>query len=384
MDFLLASHRVGKLLGIEVRLAYSLYLVVALFFVQYLPYGYAYAGAILLLPLFVLLHEMGHSLVARRFGVRVEDITLHALGGQARLAGQIPGALAELVIAGAGPLMSFALSGALFAAFYGGASLGVFTDAVPAMLVLAGVLYVSAWQNLLLGIFNLLPVFPLDGGRMVLAVAIMWRGVEWGLRVMRPLSRVGAGLIVAWGLYDHSMFTVLIGFMLFFEGGQEMRARQYAEQYAYYNRLFNYGGAGESASRGTFLSDLPRFFAGIFAARARGSRENPASGGAQADFSRGRNGFFDDGLRDATVERASENSQEKTGWWQRWCAARAAREAAAAAAEKARDEAARAELDARVDEVLAKVSREGIANLTPGERAILMRAGEEKRKENRG
>lgn len=239
MQFLLRSHRLGRILGIEVNIAYSLYLVIGLFFLSNINQNQVYAVALLALPVFVLLHEFGHSLTARIFGVRVHGITLHALGGVAQLTGRLPNARAELIIAAVGPLVSFALSGIFFALFF--VLLQFF--APPIFLpppFLYSLIYFWAWQNLVLGLFNLLPIFPLDGGRIALSIAVMILGIHRGLRLVRPMSIIGAGFFVAWGVWEmihggNGIFLILIAGIVYFQGGQEMQARQYAAQYGHYD-----------------------------------------------------------------------------------------------------------------------------------------------------
>ena len=314
MDLLLASHRIGRIWGVEIRLAYSLYLIIGLFAISAAPMGMQFVLAILLLPVFVLLHELGHTFAALRLGVRVRQIVLHMLGGAAMLEGLIPGPRAEILIAAMGPAVSFILAmlGYLAAGF-----------APPEA---RGFLFYVCWANLMLGIFNLLPVFPMDGGRIALAAAVMRLGVERGVRLMRPISRIGAWLIALYGVWrmaygdSSGIFLVLIAAFLYFRGGQEIYARMHAQNFTSGG---NYGGAGGYGFYGQEFT------------RARVVDERPA----------------------------------KPGFISRWLERRRSRRAAASAA---REE----ELTRRVDEVLAKVRSEGVASLTPGERALLHSASE--------
>lgn len=149
------------------------------------------ALASLVLLASVLVHELAHSLVARRYGVEVRSITLFLFGGVSDLAGEPPDPRAELVIAAAGPLTSLGAAAALLAALVASAS----HPEVGALLEYAMVV------NALLGLFNLVPGFPLDGGRVLRAAA-------WGLtgslrRATEVAGAVGllvAGLVVVWGI----------------------------------------------------------------------------------------------------------------------------------------------------------------------------------------
>ena len=168
------SIRLGRIAGIEIGAHYSWFLIAAFqawsLAAGYFPSTYpgwdrpAYwiAGVVAALGLFgcVLLHELGHSLVANSRGVRVQSITLFVFGGVAGLKGEPESAKDEFLIAAAGPLVSFGLAGAFWAA----------TPLAPATAPPHAVLGFLAFVNALLGGFNLLPGFPLDGGRVLRAI----------------------------------------------------------------------------------------------------------------------------------------------------------------------------------------------------------------------
>lgn len=168
---------VGRIFGIPVNLDYSWFLVVVLItwmlaatyypseFPNWQPWLYWAAGAVSALLLFgsVLLHELGHSLVARAWRVPVKQITLFIFGGVAQIAKEPPSALAELLIAAAGPAVSLALAG------IGYALLPVMNGSEAAYAVVGYVAFINA----ALVVFNLVPGFPLDGGRV-------FRAIVWG------------------------------------------------------------------------------------------------------------------------------------------------------------------------------------------------------------
>ncbi len=168
---------IGRLFGISVDLDYSWFLIVGLMTwmlaADYYPAEfkgwsageYWAMGALTAVSLFasVLIHEFAHALTARRFGLPTTRITLFLFGGVSRIAGEPPSAAAEFWIAVVGPLASLAL-----AAFCWSAKL-LLAGATP---LFAWMEYL-AWMNLLLAAFNLLPGFPLDGGRVYRA--LIWR-----------------------------------------------------------------------------------------------------------------------------------------------------------------------------------------------------------------
>ncbi len=125
----------------------------------------------------IVFHEMAHSLVARRFGMPIRGITLFIFGGVAEMEQEPPSAKSEFLMALAGPVASFLLSAVFFALFsFVGASGG--PEAVKGTLWYLGAL------NGILALFNLVPAFPLDGGRMLRAALWFWRGdLTWATRI---------------------------------------------------------------------------------------------------------------------------------------------------------------------------------------------------------
>jgi len=151
--------------------------------------GVAIVVALLFLA-FLLAHELAHALVARRHGVGVKRITLWLLGGVSELESESPTARAELQIAAAGPLASLVLGGIAAAATVAAGAAGASRLIVVALAWLAGV-------NIILGVFNLLPGAPLDGGRVVRA--IVWRITGDRDRAQIAADRAGVALGVVLG-----------------------------------------------------------------------------------------------------------------------------------------------------------------------------------------
>jgi Zn-dependent protease len=151
----------------------------------------------------IVLHEASHALVARRFGMPIDGITLFIFGGIAEMEDEPPSARAEFLMAAAGPALS-ALLAALFA------QLVQLNGAVGLPATVGGVLLYLFYLNLLLALFNILPAFPMDGGRMLRAGLWAWRGdLLWATSVA---SRLGNGF--GWAMVAFGAFLALSGNLL--------------------------------------------------------------------------------------------------------------------------------------------------------------------------
>jgi Zn-dependent protease len=204
---MLRSYRLGTLFGfpIRVNLSFLLMLGVVFMWMGGLP------GVIVTLLAFasVLLHELGHALVARRLGVRVADIELHFFGGAARMTEMPRSPNHEIAIAAAGPAVSFALAAAGWAG---------------AVLTGAPVLGLLAMVNFYLGAFNLLPAFPSDGGRILRAWLARRRGYHAATDQAISVGRVvliGLGVL---GLVSGSYQLIVIAAVLWMMGSAERAA----------------------------------------------------------------------------------------------------------------------------------------------------------------
>jgi Zn-dependent protease len=151
-----------------------------------------------LLVVSVVAHELAHALVARSEGVEIEDITLYLFGGMARLAGEPPTPAAELKIAVVGPGTSFGL-GVLFLLLDNLLIYGFGYE------VMGRVMYHLGTVNLVLATFNLLPGFPLDGGRALRAI-LWWRRGDVASATRTARS---AGRAIAWSLLGVGLYMVL-------------------------------------------------------------------------------------------------------------------------------------------------------------------------------
>jgi len=205
------AFRLFRVRGIDVAIHVS-WLVIAVlitwslatgFFPQVLPEASTarewILGVIAALLFFgsVLAHELAHSFVAQSLGLEVRSITLFLFGGVSNLAGEAKQPSAEFRIAIVGPLTSFAIALVAFI-------VALATDAVPSVQAIAGYLAVT---NALLGLFNLVPGFPLDGGRVLRS--IVWQTTNDLRRATTVASNVGK--VIAWGLVLWGFWRVVGG-----------------------------------------------------------------------------------------------------------------------------------------------------------------------------
>src|SRR6266852_6965179 len=204
-----SSIRLGRVFGIEIGANWSLVFVFALIAwtvaTQVLPFdvpgqpalAYWVAGAAGSVAFYacLLAHELAHALVARRNGVKVGGITLWLFGGVSKLDGEPKSAGAEALIAGAGPLTSLAVGAVAFV-----------LSLLPLPALASGVLGWLVFVNVALAVFNLVPAFPLDGGRL-LSSWFWWRSGsrQRGVHSAVRIGRVFAYLMIAFGVFE--LFT---------------------------------------------------------------------------------------------------------------------------------------------------------------------------------
>lgn len=220
------SARLGRFAGIDVFLHASFPLVLA--WIGYIAWqrtgtllGVANGMALVIL-LFscVLLHEFGHALAARRFGIPTRYITLLPIGGVALLEAIPENPWHEVVIALAGPAVNVCIAGLLFAGLLTAGDLGAETGA---MFGQGGILATLIMANLVLAAFNLLPAFPMDGGRVLRALLALRLGRLRATRFAATIGRVFALGLGFFGLRGDPVL-VLIAVFIWYAGGAETRA----------------------------------------------------------------------------------------------------------------------------------------------------------------
>lgn len=209
--------RLFSLLGFEVRIDFSWLFLAALvawslargLFPYYVPglspltYWLMGAGGVVGLLVSIVLHEFCHSLVARRYGLPIGGISLFLFGGVAQMEEEPPSAKSEFLMAVAGPASSMVLAG-LFHLLEG------FGEGNGWPIWLVGLLFYLAYLNLVLAIFNLMPAYPLDGGRMLRAALWGWRDDLHGATRLAAAIGRGFGFV----LIVLGVASVLNGFVV--------------------------------------------------------------------------------------------------------------------------------------------------------------------------
>jgi Zn-dependent protease len=225
-----------RLFGIDVKVHWSFVLVLA--FGAFL-YGSGPAGwvvgslygvlTMLLLFVCVTLHEYGHALTARRFGIQTRSILLLPIGGVANLERMPEKPIQEFLIVIAGPLVNFVIAALLVPLIFllgGAGGLGqsrVLIDnlAAPGLLNLLLYLFLT---NVLLGFFNLLPAFPMDGGRLLRALLAMVMPYVQATRIAVLVGRLMAVALALYGIFGGNISLLLIAFFVYVGGSAELEA----------------------------------------------------------------------------------------------------------------------------------------------------------------
>jgi stage IV sporulation protein FB len=227
-----------RLLGIDVKVHWSFVLILA--FGAFL-YGSGPAGWVvgsiygvltfLLLFVCVTLHEYGHALTARHFGIKTRSILLLPIGGVANLERMPEKPIQELLITIAGPLVNFAIAallvpivflfGAEAASGLGQTSVLVDNLREPSVVNLLLYLFLT---NILLGVFNLLPAFPMDGGRLLRALLAMVMPYPQATRTAVFVGRLMAVAMAVYGIFSGGITMLLVAFFVYVGGSAELEA----------------------------------------------------------------------------------------------------------------------------------------------------------------
>ncbi len=231
------SIQIGKVMGIPIKIHISFLLVLVLFpviFANDAVFGFAdvastslrYALALTLTILLfscVLLHELGHSWVAMKYGIGIRSITLILLGGIAAMEEVPRDPRAEMRISIAGPLVSLTIGVLCYLAYLG---LGIYDIVqISAISHISRFLWSIAYINIILFAFNLIPAFPMDGGRVLRA---WYAGRMPYLQATRKAVNIGKMFAIVMGVLGlfASIWLILIAFFIYIGASEE---KKYAE-----------------------------------------------------------------------------------------------------------------------------------------------------------
>ncbi len=226
----MGSLKLGQVFGIDLKVHATFLLALGLGAWQWSRFGASGAvfGAAVVALLFVcvVLHELGHSLVAKGFGIPVREIMLLPIGGVAQMTKKPKTPAQELLIAIAGPLVNVAIAGLLVlvgAAWLGSEGMGeAFAGvgvAAPSMVTLWALLTMS---NVVLAVFNMIPALPMDGGRVLRSVLAMGVGQSRATQIAAWTARVLAAGMLGWAIFGGQPMLGLIALFVFFGAGAEL------------------------------------------------------------------------------------------------------------------------------------------------------------------
>lgn len=216
------SFSIGSVRGTTVRIHFTFFLLLLWFgLAGWFSAGpQAALGLVLFLALLffcVILHEFGHIFAARHFGVRTPEVVLLPIGGVSRLERIPEEPRAEFLIALAGPAVTLVIALGLIVLLGGLPP----PDALTKLEGPRALLVQLAFANVVLFVFNLLPAFPMDGGRVLRAGLAHWLGHRRGTEIAATIGQATAVLLGLIGVFSQNILLVLIGVFIYFAAGAE-------------------------------------------------------------------------------------------------------------------------------------------------------------------
>jgi Zn-dependent protease len=218
-------------ISIELHLTFILFLLLALGDMQFFIF-------LTLIFMTVLAHELVHSVTALAHGVRVPKITLLPIGGLASI--ELPqDPMLEIKVSVVGPLFNFFLAGCSWAMLYllnsaptgyGQIMSGVLSGELG-LNSIESVLSLMVYINFVLGAFNMVPAFPMDGGRVFRGVLALWMDYISATKIATFIGKVLFFLLALAGILTFNIWWILIGFFLSYAGGGELRYIQFKRAY---------------------------------------------------------------------------------------------------------------------------------------------------------
>jgi Zn-dependent protease/CBS domain-containing protein len=220
--------KLGKFAGIDVYIHATFLLLIGWVgyshWVEHQNLGEVLKGIGFILALFasVILHEYGHALTARKYGIKTRDITIYPIGGVARLERMPDKPIEELWVALMGPAVNVVIAGVLFSYLFLTSSLVPLTDLTVAS---GSFLERLMTVNLSLVLFNLIPAFPMDGGRVLRALLAMRMDY---VKATQIAAAIGQGMALVFGFIGlfSNPFLLFIAFFVWIGASQESSATQ--------------------------------------------------------------------------------------------------------------------------------------------------------------
>lgn len=209
----------GTISGIKIRLHWTFLLLPIWIYFSSMMEGQgtstAVTSVVFVLAIFgcVLLHELGHAFAARQFGIGTRDILLLPIGGVASLERMPRNPFQELWIAVAGPLVNLVIAVALF--------IGLNFSVIPISSVVAGFLMQLAIVNLALVVFNMIPAFPMDGGRVLRSILAMFLEYQQATTIAATIGKYCAIALALYGLFSGNFMLILLAGFVYFAGQAE-------------------------------------------------------------------------------------------------------------------------------------------------------------------
>jgi Zn-dependent protease len=231
------SFKIGRAFGIDVKVHWSFFLLLAIF--GYLAFrdsgsvvsALVTVGIVVALFFCVLLHEYGHSLVAIRLGSEVQDITLLPIGGLARMKSLPERPIDEVKVAVAGPLVNVVLAPIFFglALLFRG-DFSVPTDIISGVDSIGQVFVALGIINVALVIFNMIPAFPMDGGRVLRGLLATRLGPVRATNISSTIGQGFAIMFILVGFLGQNFLLAIVGFFVFLGASGEAQLVRQREQ----------------------------------------------------------------------------------------------------------------------------------------------------------
>jgi Zn-dependent protease/CBS domain-containing protein len=216
------SVKIGSVGGIPIELHVTFILLMAfVFYISYLASQYYLFFLLIFLFAFVTIHELSHSVVARHYKVTVRKIVLYPIGGVSEIQEIPDNPRIEWRLAIAGPLMSLLIGGVLYV-LYRYLSIELPADLFPPAYTITGsAMYDLALLNVVLGLFNLLPAFPMDGGRVLRAILAERMNFSTATSIAASIGRTFGLLLTFYGFLFGGLYIGVIGLFIYFGANQE-------------------------------------------------------------------------------------------------------------------------------------------------------------------